>query len=102
MRLIFSAKPKALNTASHHLGTHKTNWMVERFNGRISEVVKRTRFASAAELERTLMNHQNTYNHHIPQRALNHLSPIEAPQDWRRKSRELFVKRVYKQVELDI
>ena len=59
------------------------------------------RFASAAELESTLMNYQNTYNHHIPQRALNHLSPIEAPQDGSRKSPELFVKRVYKQTELD-
>ena len=47
------------------------------------------------------MNYQNTYNHHIPQRALNHLSPIEAPQDGSRKSPELFVKRVYKQTELD-
>ena len=27
------------------------------------------RFASAAELESTLMNYQNTYNHYIPQRA---------------------------------
>ena len=47
------------------------------------------------------MNYQNTYNHHIPQRALNHLSPIEAPQHWRDKSPELFVKRVYKRAELD-
>ena len=79
----------------------QTNGMVERFNGRISEVVKQTRFASAAELESTLMNYQNTYNHHIPQRALNHLSPIEALKKWREKSPELFVKRVYKQAELD-
>jgi transposase InsO family protein len=79
----------------------QTNGMVERFNGRISEVVKQTRFTCAAELEATLMNYQNTYNHHIPQRALNHLSPIEALQEWRKKSPELFVKRVYKQAELD-
>ena len=79
----------------------QTNGMVERFNGRISEVVKQTRFTCAAELEATLMSYQNTYNHHIPQRALNHLSPIEALKDWREKSPELFVKRVYKQAELD-
>ena len=79
----------------------QTNGMVERFNGRISEVVHQTRFDSAAELESTLMNYQNTYNHHIPQRALNHLSPIEALQNWRDKSPELFVKRVYKRAELD-
>ena len=47
------------------------------------------------------MDYQNTYNHHIPQRALNHLSPIEALQHWRDKSPELFVKRVYKRAELD-
>ena len=61
----------------------QTNGMVERFNGRLSEVCNQTRFASAAQLESTLMNYQNTYNHHIPQRALNHLSPIEALQHWR-------------------
>ena len=79
----------------------QTNGMVERFNGRISEIVKQTRFASAAELESTLTNYLNSYNHHIPQRALNHISPIEALQAWRKKSPELFVKRVYKQAELD-
>ena len=79
----------------------QTNGMVERFNGRISEVCKQTRFANAAELESTLMNYQDTYNHHIPQRALNHLSPIEALQNWRDKSPELFIKRVYKRTELD-
>jgi transposase InsO family protein len=79
----------------------QTNGMVERFNGRISEVIKQTRFASAAELESTLMNYQNTYNHHIPQRALGHLSPIEALQSWRKKAPDLFVKQVYKHTELD-
>ena len=47
------------------------------------------------------MNYQNTYNHHIPQRTLNHLSPVETLQNWRDKSPELFVKRVYKRAELD-
>jgi hypothetical protein len=36
--------------------------MVERFNGRISEVVSQTRFASAAELETTLECYVKTYN----------------------------------------
>ena len=80
----------------------QANGMVERFNGRISEIVKQTRFASKAELESTLTNYLNTYNHHIPQRALKHVSPIEALQAWRKKSPDLFVKRVYKQTELDI
>ncbi len=31
--------------------------MVERFNGRISDIVNQTRFGSAAELESTLRNY---------------------------------------------
>ncbi|MBC7702154.1 MAG: transposase [Massilia sp.] len=57
-------------------GHPQTNGMVERFNGRISEVVSQTRFASAAELEATLMSYMKTYNHLIPQRALKHVSPV--------------------------
>lgn len=75
--------------------------MVERFNGRISEVVSQTRFALAAELEATLDNYLQTDNHLIPQRALNHLSPVQALQDWRAKRPDLFVKRVYDQPGLD-
>ena len=45
----------------------QTNGMVERFNGRISEVTASTRFDSAAELEQTLKQYERVYNHHIPQ-----------------------------------
>ena len=56
----------------------KTNGKVERFNGRINDIVKQTRFSSAAELDDTLANYLVTYNHLIPQRALKHQSPIQA------------------------
>lgn len=79
----------------------QTNGMVERFNGRISEIVKQTRFACAAELESTLRNYLKIYNHSIPQRALNHMTPIQALKEWQRKKPELFVKRVYNQAGLD-
>lgn len=79
----------------------QTNGLVERFNGRVADLVKQTRFASAAELETTLQHYLATYNHHIPQRALNHLSPIQALQTWQYKSPDLFVKRVHKQAGLD-
>ena len=79
----------------------QTNGMVERFNGRISDLVKQTRFASATELETTLERYLNIYNHHIPQRALNHLAPIQALKKWQAEKPELFVKRVYKQAGLD-
>ena len=79
----------------------QTNGMVERFNGRISEVVNQTRFASRAELESTLRNYLKIYNHNIPQRALNNETPIQAMKKWQVKKPELFVKRVYNQAGLD-
>ena len=79
----------------------QTNGMVERFNGRICEVVNQTRFASAAELESTLDNYVKTYNQRIPQRALNHLWPVQALKKWHAEKPDLFVKRVYNQPGLD-
>lgn len=38
------------------------NGMVERFNCRISEIVQKARFASAAELESTLRSYLKIYN----------------------------------------
>ena len=100
--------------------------MVERSNGRISELVAQTRFSqgnvalplslipagdgrlrpalgrsSAAELETTLKLYLSTYNHSIPQRALHHQTPIQALKAWREKKPDLFVKRVYEQAGLD-
>jgi len=79
----------------------QTNGMVERFNGRVAEVIKQTRFKSAAELESTLTNYVAIYNHHIPQHALDHLPPIKAMQQWQQDRPELFVKRDYNQTGLD-
>ncbi len=50
----------------------QTNGMVERFNGRISELLKQTHFNSAEELEKTLLSYLVIYNYHIPQRAIGH------------------------------
>ena len=79
----------------------QTNGMVERFNGRISEVLHQTCFASAAQLEATLKNYVKAYNHQIPQRALHHVSPVQALKDWYARKPELFKKRVYNQTGLD-
>ena len=79
----------------------QTNGMVERFNGRISEIVGQTRFASAEELELTLMNYLKVYNHHISQRALGHKTPIQSLKEWHQKQPELFIKRVYNHTGLD-
>jgi len=88
-------------TLSPSYDNHQTNGMVECFNGRISELTQQTRFASAAELETTLERYLTLYNHHIPQRALNHQTPIQALQKWQNEKPELFVKQVYKHTGLD-
>jgi transposase InsO family protein len=79
----------------------QTNGIVERFNGRITEIVNQTRFASAAELESTQHNYVKIYNHNIPQRALHHQTPIQALKKWQQEKPDLFAKRVYNQTGLD-
>lgn len=79
----------------------QTNGMVERFNGRINELLQQTRFDSRADLQATLMNYLKLYNHHIAQRALDAKTPILALKEWQQKRPELFIKRVYDQTGLD-
>jgi transposase InsO family protein len=79
----------------------QTNGMVERFNGRINELLQQTRFDSRADLEKTLISYLKLYNHHIPQRAIGTRTPIQALKDWQHAKPELFVKRVYEQARLD-
>jgi len=79
----------------------QTNGMVERFNGRISQVVKSTYFACAEEMETTLKRYQTTYNHHVIQRNLGHLTPIQSMKQWQSDKPELFKKRVYNHTVLD-
>ena len=79
----------------------QTNGMVERFNGRIAEILRSERFDSSADLKQTLENYQWAYNHQIPQRALGHVSPIQALKEWQKKRPDLFVKRVYNITGLD-
>ena len=69
----------------------QTNGMIERFNGRIGEVLTTRRFRSGEHLEETLTRYVATYNVRIPQRALGHISPVDALRDWREKRPELFV-----------
>jgi hypothetical protein len=69
----------------------QTNGMVERFNGRISELCQQTRFRSAAELEQTLMNYRQACNQFIPQQAIGYHSPIDALKLWQAEHPERFV-----------
>lgn len=94
--------------ARHHIAHRlikpahpQTNGMVERFNGRISEVLATRRFRCGEHLEETLTRYVATYNYHIPQRALGHLSPVEALQQWAKTKPELFLSGVNNLPTLD-
>jgi len=80
----------------------QTNGMVERFNARVGEVIAQTRFKNSTELATTLLAYVRTYNHRIPQRALDHQTPIQALKSWRERTPELFRKRVHDLPGLDI
>jgi transposase-like protein len=82
--------------------TPQTNGMVERFNGRIAEVLATTRFDSAESLTQTITRYVRIYNHHIPQKALGHISPVDALKNWQQDMPELFKKKVYNHTGLDI
>jgi len=45
--------------------------MIERFNGRIADVLRTHRFDSTASLQTTLKRFVYLYNHHIPQKGLH-------------------------------
>jgi transposase InsO family protein/transposase-like protein len=79
----------------------QTNGMVERFNGRIADILKTTRFDSSVDLKQTLENYLDVYNHHIPQKALGHITPIQALKQWQKEQPNLFVKQVYNHSGLD-
>jgi len=56
--------------------------MVERFNGRIAEVLATRRYDSAQDLESTLLRDVWLYNHLLPQKALGHRCPMDAMKQW--------------------
>ena len=75
-------------------GHPQTNGMVERFNGRISDVLKNTRFSSSHDLKQTMGRYNHLYNHQIPQRSLLHKTPIDTLKEWQKKRPNLFKKQV--------
>lgn len=75
----------------------QTNGMVERFNGRIADILRTHHFRSGEELEATLLRYAWLYNHQLPQKALGHIAPIQALKNWQRSRPLLFHKRVNNQ-----
>jgi transposase InsO family protein len=75
--------------------TPQTNGMVERFNGRISDVLATHRFLDGEDLEQTLLRYVALYNHQLPQSALGSRTPMQAMKDWYQTHPQLFNKRPY-------
>ena len=74
--------------------TPQTNGMVERFNGRLEQVLRTHRFNSRNDLESTLHRYVWLYNEHLPQKALEHVAPLDALKRWQKLQPDLFVKQV--------
>jgi transposase InsO family protein len=55
-----------------------TNGMVERFNGRIADVLKTHRFNGQEDLAQTLHRYVYLYNYQLPQSALQSKTPVQA------------------------
>ena len=81
--------------------TPQTNGMIERFIGRITEVLATTRFDSAGRLADTIKRYVKVYNQHIPQKALGHIPPLQAMKNRSQKQPQLFKKCVYNVAGLD-
>ena len=73
----------------------QTNGMVERFKGRIEEVLQSHHFRSGEELGTTLHRYVWLYNQQLPQSALGSKTPLQAMKDWHKLKPELFKKRPY-------
>ena len=71
----------------------QTNGMVERFNGRIEEVLQSHRFRSGEELETTLHRYVWLYNQQLPQSALGSKTPLQTMKEWHKIKLELFWKQ---------
>jgi transposase InsO family protein len=81
--------------------TPKTNGMVERFNGRISDVLNTHHFHSGEELEQTLLRYVALYNHQLPQSVLKSKTPMQTMKDWYTTHPHLFHKRPYDRAGCD-
>ncbi|PTW50845.1 integrase-like protein [Rhodovulum kholense] len=54
----------------------QTNGMVERFNGRIEDVLQSHRVQSGEDLEQTLLRYAQLYKKQLPQSALKGRTPV--------------------------
>lgn len=64
--------------------------MVERFNGRISDVLKTRRFTDGQDMYQTLERYVHLDNHQLPQSALHSTTPMQEIKRWHDEKPELF------------
>ena len=79
----------------------QTNGMVERFNGRIEDVLQSHRFRSGEDLEETILRYVRLYNGQLPQSVLEGRTPMDALKDCHREKPALFKKRPYNHLGCD-
>ena len=79
----------------------QTNGMVERFNGRIADILRTHHFQSGKELEHTLLRYVDLYNNHLPQANLNCRTPCQVMYEWYEKEPLFFNKDVHNRPEGD-
>jgi hypothetical protein len=60
--------------------------MVERFNGRIADVLKTHRFMSGEDLVQTIMHYVALYNTQSPQSALRSHTHVQALKAWHKSN----------------
>jgi transposase InsO family protein len=78
----------------------QTNGMVERFNGRIADVLNTHRFHDAEDLASTLNRYVRLYNQQFPQSVLQGKTPMQTMQQWYATHPELFHRRPHDQRDL--
>jgi hypothetical protein len=93
-----SPPPKSPQTngmvPSHGLKANHCRAM-ERFNGRIEEVLQSHHFRSGEDLETTLHRYVWLYNQQLPQSALGSTTPLQVMKDGHKLKPELFKKQPY-------
>jgi hypothetical protein len=69
--------------------------MVERFNGRIEDVLQSHHFRSGEDLNATMHRYVLLNNQQLPQSVLQSRTPLQAMKDWHKLKPELFKKNPY-------
>ncbi len=75
--------------------TPQTNGMVERFNARLSDILRTHRFDSSKTMTETLLRFVEVYNHHLPQKVLDARTPWEKVLEWYQKQPDIFKHKPY-------